>query len=77
MLLFASAADRAGTRRVDLPYDEGDTVGTIRDRLVERFPALAPAVPTLMYAVDEEYARESDPVPPGATLAVIPPVSGG
>jgi len=77
VLLFASVADRAGTRRVDLPYAEGDTVGSIRDRLLERFPQLAPAVPTLMYAVDEEYARESDPVPAGATLAMIPPVSGG
>jgi molybdopterin converting factor subunit 1 len=77
VLLFASVADRAGTRRVDLPYDDGDTVASIRDRLLERFPQLAPAVPTLMYAVNEEYARESDPVPAGATLAMIPPVSGG
>jgi molybdopterin converting factor small subunit len=52
-------------------------VASIRDRLLERFPQLAAAVPTLMYAIDEEYARESDPVPAGATVALIPPVSGG
>lgn len=77
VLLFASVADRAGTRRLELPHRDGDTVGDIRDRLVERFPQLAASVPTLMYAIDEEYARESDVVPAGATLAVIPPVSGG
>lgn len=77
MLLFASVADRAGTRRVELPSADGDTVASVRDRLLERFPQLATAVPTLMYAINEEYARESDPVPAGATLAMIPPVSGG
>lgn len=77
VLLFASVADRAGTRRVELPYVAGDTVASIRARLLERFPQLAAAVPALMYAINEEYARESDPVPAGATLAMIPPVSGG
>lgn len=77
VLLFASVADRAGTRRVELPSVAGDTVASVRDRLLERFPQLAAAVPTLMYAINEEYARESDPVPAGATLAMIPPVSGG
>ena len=77
VLLFASIAERAGTRSVNLPYRAGDTVGDIRDRLVERYPVLAAAVPTLMYAVDEVYARPGDPVGPGATVAFIPPVSGG
>lgn len=77
VLLFASVAERAGTRRIELPHRDGETVGDIRDRLVERFPQLAASVPTLMYAIDEEYARETDVVPAGATLALIPPVSGG
>jgi molybdopterin converting factor small subunit len=34
-------------------------------------------VPTLLYALDEEYAQPWQPVQPGATLAFIPPVSGG
>ena len=77
MLLFASLAEKAGTRQVLLPWADGDTVGKVRARLVGRFPALAAAVPTLMYAVDETYAREGDPVRAGATVAFIPPVSGG
>ena len=30
-----------------------------------------------MIAVDEEYAGDDTPIPPGSRLAVIPPVSGG
>ena len=77
VLFFASVADRAGTRRIELPVAAGDTVGHIRDRLVERFPALEPMLPNLLYAVDEEYVRSDAPVRDGQTLAVIPPVSGG
>jgi molybdopterin converting factor subunit 1 len=77
ILLFASIAEKAGTRRLCLPLESGDTIAQVRDRLVARFPQLREAVPTLLYALNEEYAKEWEPVPPGATLALIPPVSGG
>lgn len=77
VLLFAGVAERLGRRSIELPHEPGDTVATVRDRLVAAHPTLAGFVPNLMYAVNEEYAREDDPVPPGATLALIPPVSGG
>jgi molybdopterin synthase catalytic subunit len=77
ILLFASIAERAGARRLELPLSPGDTVASVRDRLVAAHPQLAAFVPTLLYALNEEYVRESEPVPAGATLALIPPVSGG
>ncbi|GIW16680.1 MAG: molybdopterin synthase sulfur carrier subunit [Tepidiforma sp.] len=77
VLLFASLAERAGTRRLEVEVGEGELVRDVRDRVVARYPQLAAAVPTLMYALDEEYAREDAPVRAGATLALIPPVSGG
>ncbi|MGE0599488.1 MAG: molybdopterin converting factor subunit 1 [Dehalococcoidia bacterium] len=77
VLLFASIAEKAGTRRLSLPARDGDTVASIRDRLVERFPQLSDSIPTLLYALNEEYVKEWEPVPPGSTLALIPPVSGG
>ena len=77
VLLFASIADKAGVRRVLLPAETGDTVASVRDRLVERYPQIRPALPTLLYALNEEYVKEWEPVPGGATLALIPPVSGG
>lgn len=77
VLLFASVAEKAGTRRLELSVEAGDTVGHIRDRLVDRFPSLEPMLPNLLYAVDEEYVRTDSLVRDGQTLAVIPPVSGG
>jgi molybdopterin synthase catalytic subunit len=77
VLLFASIAEKAGLRKVEVASEPGDRVCDVRDRLLVTYPQLAPFVPTLMYALDEEYARDDDPVPAGATLALIPPVSGG
>ncbi len=77
ILLFASVAAAAGIRRLEMPIEPGDTVGSVRDRLVACRPELAPFVPNLMYALDEEYVKDADPVRGGATLALIPPVSGG
>ena len=56
-------------RMIRLPHGGkamlSDTVGFISD------------LPTMLVAVNEEYAKDGDPVPPGATVALIPPVSGG
>ena len=77
ILLFASVAERAGARKLELQLEPGDSVATVRDRLVERFPQLRECVPTLLYALDENYVKDSSHVSDGATLALIPPVSGG
>ena len=77
MLLFASVAEKAGTRRLTVESQPGDTVVQVRARVLERFPQLESSLPTLLYAVNEEYVKEWEPVPAGATLALIPPVSGG
>jgi len=77
VLLFASIAEKAGFRKLELPLEAGDTVASVRERLLLRYPQLAGFVPSLMYALNEEYVRDSADVPPGATLALIPPVSGG
>lgn len=77
VLLFASIAEAAGARSLCLESEPGDTVARVRDRLVAQMPHLARFVPTLLYAVNEEYAKPAEVVPDGATLALIPPVSGG
>jgi len=77
VLLFASVAEKAGTRRLTVESQPGDTVVQVRERVLERFPQLESSLPTLLYAVNEEYVKEWEPVPAGATLALIPPVSGG
>lgn len=61
-----------------MPSIPGDTVSSVRERLIAEHPGLARFVPNLLYALDEEYVDDdATPVPAGATLALIPPVSGG
>ncbi len=77
VLLFASIAEAAGTRKLEIAWREGDTVASVCDRVVAEFPALERFVPNLMFAIDENYAGADDAVQPGARVAFIPPVSGG
>ena len=77
VLLFAAMAERAGVRSVQVDHLAGDTIADIRERVLSARPNLQEFVPTLLYALNEEYAREGDAVPDGATVAFIPPVSGG
>jgi molybdopterin synthase catalytic subunit len=77
VLLFASIAEAVGRRRLTVAVEAGDTVADVRDRLAAEYPAMKPFMENLMYAVDEDYARPETPVAAGATLALIPPVSGG
>ncbi len=77
LLLFASIAEKAGRRRIEMDLRDGDTVHSVCERLLLDYPHLRPFFPRLMFAINEEYARDDALVPPGATLALIPPVSGG
>lgn len=77
MLLFGAAADAAGSRRVELPADEGETLAGLWENLSERYPGLAPMRDTLAFAVNEEYAGMDHGVSPDDEVAVLPPVSGG
>ena len=77
VLLFGAAADRAGTRRVEVPVNGGTTLGEVWPALVDRYPGLAPMRDTLAFAVNGEYARPEEAVSPGDEVAVLPPVSGG
>ena len=77
VLLFGAAADRAGTREIELPVDEGVTLAEIWPLLTGRHPDLAPLRDTLAFAVNGEYARGDAGISPGDEVAVLPPVSGG
>ena len=77
ILLFGAAADRAGTRKVQLEVEEGATLAEVWPMLAERYPDLSSMRDTLAFAVNGEYARMDEPVGPGDEVAVLPPVSGG
>lgn len=76
--MFALARQVAGSESlvVVLPAAEA-TVADLRQAIAHQYPALAPLVARAVFAVNQEYADDSTPLPAGADLACIPPVSGG
>lgn len=77
VLLFASLRDRAGRSSVAVELAPGATVADLRAALAAQHPAIADGLAASRIAVSESFAEEDDPVPDGAEVAVIPPVSGG
>jgi len=77
VLFFAAAREKAGAERRTLDLPEGATIADAWKRLASETPALAPVLASCRAAVDEEFATATTPLRDGATLAVLPPVSGG
>jgi molybdopterin converting factor subunit 1 len=75
--LFAAARQAAGCETVELDLPQGATIGELRRRLAGELPKMSGLVGQVMFAIDTEYARDSDEIRPGADVACIPPVSGG
>lgn len=55
---------------------EGDTVGSLRNALKNRFPTLL-KIKSLMIAVNNTYADDDLFIRESDEIALIPPVSGG
>jgi len=75
--LFAKARDLAGAPLVHLELPAGATVARLRDELVSACPPLAPLAPSLLIALNDEYAVDGRVVSPGTSVSCFPPVSGG
>jgi molybdopterin converting factor subunit 1 len=75
--LFARARDLAETDVLHVALPVGATVGTLRSLLAATNPALAGLLARSALAVDDEFADDNQVVPVGATVALLPPVSGG
>ncbi len=77
VLYFAHVRDRVGCSEERLRCPEGALVRDVVALLCERYPALAPLMPTTRVAVDGEFVGPDVPVPDGAEFVLIPPVAGG
>jgi molybdopterin converting factor subunit 1 len=75
--LFARARDLAGAGALTVELPAGATVGALRRALGECCPALFSLLSRSAMAVNGEFARDADALPPGAEIALLPPVSGG
>ena len=77
ILFFATLKDRAGVKEAEVVLQPGARISELKKLLVERFPALAPAMGSCLVSINHTYAQDSDPIPEGAEVALFPPVSGG
>ncbi len=75
--LFAGAKDLVGRDELEMQLPDSACVADLRAALIEMHPALTEMSPHLMIAVDAQYANDKTPIPAGAEVACIPPVSGG
>jgi MoaE-MoaD fusion protein len=75
--LFATLKDRAGSSSVSIELPDEVTVSGLLDRLAATQPKLAPALPTCLVAVNQEFAFGSTSIRSGDEVALFPPVSGG
>jgi molybdopterin converting factor subunit 1 len=75
--LFARARDLAGADEVSVSLPDGATVADLRRALASAYPALAGLLARSALAVANEFADDGQLVPPGAEVALLPPVSGG
>jgi molybdopterin converting factor subunit 1 len=74
---FARARELAETSSAAIDLPPGATVRDLKDELKVHYPRLEPLLARSTVAVDEEYATDDQTLPADATLALIPPVSGG
>ncbi len=75
--LFAMARQAAARDCVEVDLPEGATIAELRRRLAGQCEALAPLLPAMWFAIDAQYAADTQTIPAGASVACIPPVSGG
>jgi molybdopterin synthase sulfur carrier subunit len=76
VLLFAALKDELGPQ-VSVEVDEPATVASLRCALEAAYPAIARFGGKAKAAVNETWARETDAVKTGDSVALLPPVAGG
>lgn len=76
VLLFASYADALGASELALDLLPGATVADVVDT-VRAMPGAERLPNTPLAAVNERYARGSQPLAEGDRVALLPPVAGG
>lgn len=77
VLFFASLADVVGKREFELDPQGLRDVGTVFSRFEEQYPTLKAHRPSVLFALNSEFARADAPVSDGDEIAFFPPVSGG
>lgn len=75
--LFATLKDRAGQAMISVTLPSQATVQTVLDAVELTYPKLAPSLPTVLVAVNKDFAFPETVVTQDDEVALFPPVSGG
>ena len=77
VLFFGAARDVVGQTEVDVSLKGNSTAANAFEEVLEKFPKLRRFGRSLLFAVNQEYARVEDGLKDGDEVALLPPVSGG
>ena len=77
VLFFGAARDATGTYEVELKLNPPHDPASAFEQLLSAYPALRHFGKSLLFAVNQEYARPDRQIIDGDELALFPPVSGG
>ena len=77
VLFFATLADAAGVREMELSGSDASDVGAVFSRAARDYPRIEAHRSSMLCAINSEYARPEAPVRDGDEVAFFPPVSGG
>lgn len=74
---FALLRDVVQRESAEVLLKEGATVADLPAAIGEAFPELRQHLPTLSFAVNNEYAGKQQRLHDGDEVALLPPISGG
>lgn len=77
VLFFSVLRDLTGVEQLEMPVEEGLSVGGLLAKLFERWPRLGEWEASLLVAVDFDYVARGTVLTDGCEVAVMPPVQGG
>ena len=77
ILFFATLREKTGLHETTMEFPQGSRISDVKNIVLQKFPALATSMDTLIVALNHEFAFDEDIVPNEAEIAMFPPVSGG
>ena len=77
ILFFATLRERVGARSLELEIPGDATIRNLKDKLAGDYPNLTESMKAVLVSINREYSFDDASIPPGAEIAMFPPVSGG